>query len=1037
MVDIELLDYKYSATGLKSASQGNFDGVTNQADWVVDSRYNISIPAHSGTDYIYPCCSPLKIGATYLVRITMSGKTGSDDIGVSSVTTAGTSYTSLASARRSTSGTSEATFTTTAANETLRIFAQSNAVATNVSLRVSLVGGVDFNTSILGRLDIGDSSDFPLAITFGVIDVRNLEERAGTYSKTFNIPATKNNNQVLRGLYKDGSFLEGNSLTNRKPCRIVFDGVNNILGKLQVTQVGKTSSPSYYSCVFYGDNVDWAASLSQKKLMDLSVHNGAKGSGWDNLNNKGANTGVDLKLQYDDVKDSWWADNALEKSQFVQGAYNYLDSWNTPVANDYPIVYPYVSYGEFGGIEGGSQDSLFAYNSIQLLKFWSEVFAIGTGEDAYWGANISNVLPTVDWRPGIFIYDIFKQIFAQEGFTISSAFIETAMFKKLIMLLPNFTYNNASERSSENGQRLTFSTGVVDSMSYMSPTLRPASYTYYPTSQIQWNANSLAIDDPNYTSSMLANSSFVIPEFGFYNINMSNIGAYLSQACNIPAGASEAASTCRIEYVKIICRTKMVGQSNWADWKTIATVYGKEDSTPADNYAGCNNFYPVAPTGDVDRVFNFDDVNIENRWLNKNDQVDFCLKWRFGHNDSTDKKSGSGFQIFGGSSGSTGFGNDGEVSIVLSSPSTVDWGNTFDLKDVIPDNSSQIDFLKGVTHAFNLQYRTDVNSKTVYIEPYDDFFKPLNEAIDWTNKVDLSQVQEDVFPETTLMSRIIFKFKTDSSDTKVAARASLYWDNILDEFPHKEDLSNEFKTGVSVFENPFFAGTYTTSDTHSKNDTLWTACLWKDCSDGNTPYWNGACRPEQGFSNLPRLLSWSKMECRSIDSTAGTELNGYSFLWTKAASTLSCNSGIPYLIDNMCLGRTIPKAVSRDFTMEDTSTTPFLCYGSGKQQKFSCDFSTSYSQFLDKGLYQTYWEKQIEQLKLNPKIKNVHIRLTPSDIANLDLRVLIYISGYYYRINKINDYIVGSKTTKVELLLWSEQGTSIPRDSFNNSGIMR
>ena len=36
-----------------------------------------------------------------------------------------------------------------------------------------------------------------------------------------------------------------------------------------------------------------------------------------------------------------------------------------------------------------------------------------------------------DWRPSIFVYDIFHAIFNQEGYTISSTFIETDFFKKL------------------------------------------------------------------------------------------------------------------------------------------------------------------------------------------------------------------------------------------------------------------------------------------------------------------------------------------------------------------------------------------------------------------------------------------------------------------------------------------------------------------------------------------------------------------------------------------------------------------------------
>ena len=43
---------------------------------------------------------------------------------------------------------------------------------------------------------------------------------------------------------------------------------------------------------------------------------------------------------------------------------------------------------------------------------------------------------------------------------------------------------------------------------------------------------------------------------------------------------------------------------------------------------------------------------------------------------------------------------------------------------------------------FNLYYWTDINTKTIYIEPRDTFFKAPSEAIDWTNKLDISKKNE-------------------------------------------------------------------------------------------------------------------------------------------------------------------------------------------------------------------------------------------------------------------------------------------------------
>ena len=53
-------------------------------------------------------------------------------------------------------------------------------------------GVINWDESVIGDLDVGDSDEFPLAMSFSVADVRNLNSRTGSYSKTFKIPATKN-----------------------------------------------------------------------------------------------------------------------------------------------------------------------------------------------------------------------------------------------------------------------------------------------------------------------------------------------------------------------------------------------------------------------------------------------------------------------------------------------------------------------------------------------------------------------------------------------------------------------------------------------------------------------------------------------------------------------------------------------------------------------------------------------------------------------------------------------------------------------------
>ena len=73
----------------------------------------------------------------------------------------------------------------------------------------------------------------------------------------------------------------------------------------------------------------------------------------------------------------------------------------------------------------------------------------------------------------------------------------------------------------------------------------------------------------------------------------------------------------------------------------------------------------------------------------------------------------------------------------------------------------------------------------------------------------------------------------------------------------------------------------------------------------------------------------------------------------------------------------------------------------------------------------------IEQLKANPRVKTVYVNLKLTDIINLDLRSLVYIEGYYYRINRIIDYKPNNnEITKVELVLWEDKGYIAADTSF-------
>ena len=95
--------------------------------------------------------------------------------------------------------------------------------------------------------------------------------------------------------------------------------------------------------------------------------------------------------------------------------------------------------------------------------------------------------------------------------------------------------------------------------------------------------------------------------------------------------------------------------------------------------------------------------------------------------------------------------------------SDYEWGETYKYSDLLPCNISQVNFIKGIAHLFNLQFRSDMSRKIVYIEPFNDFYQDKSLAYDWTDKLDLSKEIEDDY-NIGLNERVSFQYKNDGSD---------------------------------------------------------------------------------------------------------------------------------------------------------------------------------------------------------------------------------------------------------------------------------
>ena len=972
-VKIELLDYKYktsnkvtwsnssitnwsNGTGITStASNGVLVSTTAGVSGLYSGFTSEQAPLINSNSYTfsYDCTSLDNAGVwSSQVMIKGSGAGNSSYRPISDNVTVGFhSYTFIMDdSLNNGAATMQVFFQMTQGN-----LANKNIKISNVALYNNTIGdSIDWDNSVVGELDVTDHSDFPLAMTFQISDFKDLTSTSGNYSKTFKIPATKNNNNILKQLYIPNINVD-NKLTEQKPCRLLFNNLYSLVGLLQIDGVGGYGEKaSYYNCVFFGSNLSWAN-----------------------------------KIQYSYMHDIIWGDEGvglIYNKNGIVPTWQYLDSDN---ADSSPIVYPITSYGEYNEL-GDSR-------TIQLLDTASTQ-SIPNGSIGYYGFNddgdaYGTPPPRADWRPSIFVKTTLEKIFSQIesensmiGYKINSAFMQTPMFKKLVWLLPNFEYNNPEERAILYGYGNHFTgEGLIDDF-LASPLTTSYTYQFFNVNMNDSTGFTLNINTDNIgwnAAVGVGGGFFTVQEFGYYNISLQNLGIFWKEE-NYSGGSLT------VDYVRIELQIQTVGQTSWERFNSSQS--GSFVMSGGGTSSGSESL------GFIE----------ERRFLNKGDKIRLKLSIKSKHSSAYLGQNTLRVYLFGSSTPTSETLSDNanaELNINIE-PNRVAYGQTYNLKDVISPDYKQVDFVKGVAHAFNLQMTTDEGTRTVNIEPYDSFYEPYSKAIDWTYKLDRSNQTNDKWLSNDVKRTLIFKYLSDSEDAMVKSRGQLFFHDIEDEYPYREILPETFKKGESIFENPFFAGTFNAKDQDTvllaPVDTAYSGCLWTEIASSNDED-----RPDKGFGFLPRLLSWNKYSPVVGSGTKIAEVQS----WTSINELITADDSAVGV-----LSKIYPQATMIN---RDSTTSPVLSYGNAWVRDYN-DSTGDYTPYQDgKGLYDTYYRNMMEGLKRSPRLRTVSITLNISDIINLDFKKLIYIDGVYWRLNRIIDYKPNKNvSTKVELIEW-------------------
>ena len=336
--------------------------------------------------------SNLTIGTTYEVTIvlgTVNPGTLTMRLYTGTVLQSSTIYASP-------SGTITATFTANSTSDTI-LFDWNGSLLTVDS--ISIIPKAQRPSETISDLSTGEvivdlyeMEDIPL--TLSVDEFKNVAEKIQSYSKAFNLPATKRNNKIFDNVFEltrtdDGIVFNPYVKTQ---CVLKQDGYILFEGFLRLIDVSDKSGEISYNVNLYSEVIALADVLKDKTFQDLDFSE------------------LDHDYDKDNIKNSWVNTTGITLTNALSSTNSFAySSAIGNLTNTNVLKYPFVDW---------TGQILLANGS--------------TGNNAVAGFPELTALEQA-FRPFIKIKYIINKIFADTEFTYSSDFFDTANFGTLYM----------------------------------------------------------------------------------------------------------------------------------------------------------------------------------------------------------------------------------------------------------------------------------------------------------------------------------------------------------------------------------------------------------------------------------------------------------------------------------------------------------------------------------------------------------------------------------------------------------------------------
>ena len=295
--------------------------------------------------------------------------------------------------------------------------------------------------------DLYEEEDIPLSLS--VDDFKNVAEKVQSYSKDFNLPATKRNNKIFNHIFdvtRTDNGIDFNPYVKTK-CVLKQDGYTLFDGFLRLIDISNKEGEISYNVNLYDEVIALADILKNRTFQDLST------------------TFAELEHDYN-------------KS-------NIKNSWNEPpTANAGILLTTPLGANSFAGSQGDTRTQVLKYPFVD----WTGGISLAISTNLGLGTGPINSRPELDkledaFRPYVNCKYLLDNIFFNADFTYTSVFLNSDRFTKLFMDF-NFTGETPSETMIG---KYGFATGINTIQSNTTyQNIAPLNSNNF-TNQVGWN----------------------------------------------------------------------------------------------------------------------------------------------------------------------------------------------------------------------------------------------------------------------------------------------------------------------------------------------------------------------------------------------------------------------------------------------------------------------------------------------------------------------------------------------------------------------